>query len=158
REHGMVAPDDVQGNAVVDRLADLSRRLTNAQAQRIELEAQHKLVQGRDFEALPAVLQSALIQTLKSELARLESRQAELARIFLGGNPELQQVQAQVRTQRARLQKEIEGAVAGVETQYLAARSTEDALREELDHQQASVLDLKEISGQYVKLDQAVQA
>src|SRR5262249_45269824 len=60
--------------------------------------------------------------------------------------------------QRARMQREIESAVAGVESQYLAARNTEDALRQELDRQTDSVLNLKEISGEYVKLDQAVQA
>ena len=158
REHGIVAADDAQGNAVVERLQDLSRRLTGAQAQRIELEAQHALIQNRDYESIPAVLQNSLIQTLKADLSRLEARDAELSRIFLGGNPELQQVQAQVRQTRSRLQQEIGRTVAGVESQYLAAKNTEDALRAELDRQQATVLDLKAISGQYVKLDQAVQA
>src|SRR5215813_8849487 len=158
REHGIVAADDAQGNAVVERLGDLSRRLTNAQAQRIELEAQHQLIQGRDFESIPAVLQNALIQTLKADLSRLEAREAELDRIFLEGNPELQQVRAQLRQTRARLQQEVNRAVAGVESQYLAAKNTEDALRAELERQQGTVLDLKQISGQYVKLDQAVQA
>jgi capsular exopolysaccharide synthesis family protein len=158
REHGVVAADDAQGNSVVERLQDLSRRLTGAQAQRIELEAQHRLVQERDFESLPAVLQNSLIQTLKADLSRLEARDAELSRIFLGGNPELQQVEAQVKQTRSRLQQEIARTVGGVESQYLAAKDTEDALRAELDRQQTSVLDLKAISGQYVKLDQAVQA
>jgi polysaccharide biosynthesis transport protein len=158
REHGIVAADNAQNNAVVERLQDLSRRLTQAQALRIELEAQHQLVKSRDFESLPAVLQNGLIQTLKADLSRLESREAELSRIFLGGNPELQQVGAQVRQTRERLQKEIERTVGGVESQYLAAKGTEEALRAELERQQASVLNLEEISGQYVKLDQAVQA
>ena len=158
REHGMVAADDAQNNSVVERLQDLSRRLTNAQAQRIEFEAQHHLVQDRDFESLPAVLQNGLVQTLKADLSRLESREAELSRIFLDGNPELQQVQAQLRQTRARLQKEIERTVGGVESQYLAAKGTEDALRDELQRQQETVLNLKSVSGQYVKLDQAVQA
>jgi succinoglycan biosynthesis transport protein ExoP len=158
REHDIISPDDAQNNAVVERLGDLSRRLTNAQAQRIEYEAQHRLVQERDFESLPAVLQNSLIQTLKADLSRLEAREAELGRIFLEGNPELQQVRAQVRQTRSRLQREIERTVAGVESQYLAAKSTEDSLRDELNRQQGTVLNLKEISGQYVKLDQAVQA
>jgi capsular exopolysaccharide synthesis family protein len=158
RDHGIVAADDAQNNSIVDRLNDLSRRLTRAQAMRIELEAQHKVIQDRDFESLPAVLQNGLIQTLKADLNRLESREAELDRIFLGGNPELQQVQAQVKQTRGRLQKEIERTVGGVESQYLAAKATEDALRDELQRQQDAVLNLKEISGQYVKLDQAVQA
>ena len=158
REHDIVAADDAQNNAVIDRLQDLTRRLTNAQAQRIEFEAQHQLVQSRDYESLPAVLQNGLIQTLKAEMSRLESREAELSRIFLDGNPELQQVHAQVRQTGARLQKEIERTVGGVESQYLAAKGTEEALRAELQRQEGAVLDLKEISGQYVKLDQAVQA
>src|SRR5207244_2618924 len=158
REHGIVAADDAQGNSVVERLQDLSRRLTNAQAQRIELEAQHQLTQRRDFESIPAVLQNALIQTLKADLSRLEAREAELDRIFLEGNPELQQVRAQLKQTRGRLQGEINRTVGGVESQYLAAKSTEDALRAELERQQGTVLDLRQVSGQYVKLDQAVQA
>src|SRR5262249_59691743 len=108
REHETASPNDAQTTAVVERLGDLSRRLTNAQAQRIEFEAQHRLVQERDFESLPAVLQNSLIQTLKADLSRLEARDAELGRIFLDGNPELQQVRAQVRQTRSRLQHEIE--------------------------------------------------
>jgi capsular exopolysaccharide synthesis family protein len=158
REHNIVAADDAQGNAVVERLGDLSRRLTNAQAQRIELEAQHDLIQKRDYESLPAVIQNSLIQTLKADMSRLEARNAELSRIFLGGNPELQQVQAQVGQTRSRLQQEVNRTVSGVESQYLAAKNTEDALRAELERQQSTVLDLKQVSGQYVKLDQAVQA
>ena len=157
-EHGIVAADDAQGNAVVERLGDLSRRLTNAQAQRIELEAQHQLIQGRDYDSIPAVLQNSLIQTLKADLSRLESHEAELDRIFLDGNPELQQVHAQTRQTRARLQQEMGRTIGGVESQYLAAKNTEEALRAELERQQGTVLDLKAVSGQYVKLDQAVQA
>jgi uncharacterized protein involved in exopolysaccharide biosynthesis/Mrp family chromosome partitioning ATPase len=158
RESRLVATEEQQGNAVVDRLSDLSRRLTRAQAERIALEAQHQLIQTRDYEALPGVLQNALIQTLKADLARLESREAELGRLFLSGHPELQQVQAQVRQQRTRLQKEVERVVGGVESEYAAAQATEQALRQELDRQQDDVLDLRERSSQYVKLDQAVQA
>ena len=72
REHNIVAADDAQGNAVVERLGDLSRRLTNAQAQRIELEAQHDLIQKRDFESLPAVIQNSLIQIGDGELGGLQ--------------------------------------------------------------------------------------
>ncbi len=158
RDNNVVASDEAQGNSVMERLDDLSRRLTAAQAQRIELEAQHALIANRDYEALPAVLQNALIQSLKGDLAKLETREAELSRIFLDGNPELQQVRAQIRQQRSRMQQEIERAVAGIESQYLAAKNTEDALRDELGRQQEAVLNLREISGQYVKLDQAVQA
>jgi len=158
REHDMVVGDEPQGNADIDRLADLSRRLTRAQAQRIELEAQHQLIQKRDYEALPVVLQSTLIQTLKADLSRLEAHEAELARLFLPAAPELQQVQAQVRQQRELLQREIGRAISGVESQYLAAQATEQALRQELERQQGAVLDLKEQSGQYVQLEQAVKA
>src|SRR5262249_93053 len=105
-----------------------------------------------------AVLQNALIQTLKADLSRLEAREAALGRMSLAGNPELQQVRAQLRQTRGRLQAEINRTVGGVESQYLAARSTEEGLRAELERQEGTVVDLKQVSGQYVKLDQAVQA
>jgi polysaccharide biosynthesis transport protein len=158
RETHMVAGEEKEGNASLERFQDLARRLTAAETQRIELEAQHQLIEGREFDALPAVLQNSLVQTLKADLARLEAREAELGRLFLDGNPELQQVRAQVQQTRSRLQKEMERAVAGVRAQYLAARTTEQALRDELGRQEAQVLDLRQRGGQYAKLEQAVRA
>ena len=155
RQHNVVSLDERE-NAIVDRLTDLSRRLTEAEAARITAEADYRLVKSREYDSLPAVIQNGLVQTLKNQVTQLEIRQAELGEYFLAGNPQLQEVNSQLRQARARLDREIARVVGGIESVYLAAQAKEDSLRAEFQQQQNSVLNLKEVSGQYIKLEQAV--
>ena len=155
RTHNVVSLDERE-NAIVERLTDLGRRFTAAQASRITTEAEYRLVKNREFNSLPSVIGSGLVQSLKSEVTRLEIRQSELGEFFLAGNPQVQEVNAQVRQARSRLDREIGRIVSGIESVYLAAKDMEEAIRAEFEQQQSAVLDLKEISGQYIKLDQAV--
>lgn len=155
REHQVVSLDERE-NAIVERLTDLGRRLTGAQADRIGAEAEYQLVKSRQYDSLPAVISNALIQTLKTDVSRLETQQAELSQTFLPASPQLQEVSSQLRQTRSRLEREIGRVVGGIESVYLATKAKEDALRTEFERQQTAVLDLKAISGQYIKLDQAV--
>ncbi|MBP1689978.1 MAG: putative Protein-tyrosine kinase, partial [Deltaproteobacteria bacterium] len=160
RTHNVVSLDDKDPteNSNIERLADLARRLTAAQADRITAEAEYHLVKSRDSDSLPAVLASSTIGALKNEVSQLEVKQAELGETFLPGSPQLQEVNSKLRQARAQLEREITRAISGSESLYLAAQSREDALRTEFEGQQAAVLDLKELSGQYLKLQQAVNA
>ena len=155
REHRVVSLDEKE-NAVVERLSDLARRLTEAEADRITAESQYRLVKNREYELLPEVLQNSLIQSLKGEVSRIEIRHAELSQTFLEKSPQLAEVTSQLRQARSRLDREIARVVGGVESVYLAAKAKEDSLRTEFERQQDTVLNLKEISGQYIKLDQTV--
>jgi polysaccharide biosynthesis transport protein len=152
RENQVISLDDKE-NAIVERLSDLSRRVTEAQADRITAESDFRLVQNREYDSLPAVINNGLVNTLKSEVSRLELSQAQLSEVFLGGSPQLQEANSQLRQARARLDKEIARAVGGVESIYLAAKAREESLAAELARQQETVLDQKEVSGQYIKLD-----
>src|SRR5690349_19014021 len=49
---------DGKNAVVLDRLADLSRDLTNAEVNRIGLEAQVAIIRKHDYDSLPAVAQS----------------------------------------------------------------------------------------------------
>lgn len=155
RDHAFVSLDDSQ-NAIVERLGDLGRRLTEAQADRIAAEAEWKLVEGRDRDALPAVLTNPLVQSLKQEVSRLEVRQSELGAVFLPRSEQMREINSQLGRAQSRLRREIDRAVGGIESAYLAATAREDSLREQFQRQQDSVLDQKELSGQFMKLDQSV--
>jgi capsular exopolysaccharide synthesis family protein len=155
RQHQVVSLDEKE-NAIVERLGDLSRRVTEAQADRITAESDYRLVQNREYDSLPSVIGNPLVTTLKGEVSRLEMRQAELSEVFLDGSPQLQEVNSQLRQARARLEREIARAVGGIESIYLAAQAREQSLAAELARQQESVLDQKEISGQFIKLETAV--
>jgi succinoglycan biosynthesis transport protein ExoP len=156
RRKNRVVSVDEKENVDVDRLSDLGRRLTDAEAVRIAAEADRKMVAERDPDSLPTVLQSPVIQTLKSEVTRLDIQQAQVGETFLPGTPQMKEVNAQLSSARARLKREVDRAVAAIESTYLGAKAREDELRAQFDAQQEAVLGLKEISGEYVKLEQKV--
>ena len=158
RRTNHVVSVDEKENAVAQRLDDLARRVTDAEALRITAEADYRLMQSREYDELPTVIQSPLIQAMKQEISRLEVHQAELAQTFLPASPQMKEVDSQLKQARGRLTKEISRVVGGLESTYLAAKAKEDNLRAEYDHQQDAVLDLKDLSGQYLKLEQAVTA
>src|SRR6185369_5477706 len=134
RQHQVISLDDNE-NAIVERLRDLSRRVTEAQADRITAESDYRLVQNREYDSLPAVIQNQLVNSLKGEVSRLETQQAQVSETFLSGSPQLQEVNSQLRQAKSRLDREIARAVGGVESIYLAAKAREESLGAELGRQ-----------------------
>jgi capsular exopolysaccharide synthesis family protein len=155
RDRGIISLDD-RDNIVLDRLADLNKRLTEAEAARIDLEAQTHLIRKHEYNALPAVIDNRPIQTLKSDLARLEGELADLATTFKPGYPALDQLQIKVEQTRRRLQQEIQRTVAGVKSAYTTAKQKEDELRAKLEQQKAAALGLKDAAVDYAILAREV--
>jgi capsular exopolysaccharide synthesis family protein len=155
RNNNLISLDDRE-NAVVDQLNEISKRLTEARAARIAAEADHSIIDGRASDSLPAVIASPLVQSLKTDVSRLETKQAEVGEFFLDGSPQLRELNSQLKQARARLDRETNRIVQGIESVFLAAQQRERALQEEFDRRQSAVLDLKEVSGRYIKLEQDV--
>ena len=151
RGKGIISLDDKE-NIVVDRLADLNRRLTEAEAERIGLEAQARLIKQRDYDSLPAVIGNALIQSLKAQVVQLESEHAKLAAQFLPGYPRLAQVKAQLEETRSKLAQQINSVVEGINSAYFAASGKERALKLQMDKQKSDALALKDASVEYAIL------
>lgn len=155
QQKGILSLDDRE-NVVVGRLVDLNKLLTEAEAERIGLEAQVHLVRKRDYAALPAVLSSTLIQTLRAQLTTIEGEYASLSAQFKPGFPRLDQLKAQVEEMRRRLGSEVQKTVSGVESAYLAAGAKEGELREKMEEQKAAALNLKNASVEYAILSREV--
>jgi polysaccharide biosynthesis transport protein len=78
RQHQVISLDDNE-NSIVERLRDLSRRVTEAQADRITAESDFRLVQNREYDSLPAIINNPLVNSLKGEVSRLETQQAQIS-------------------------------------------------------------------------------
>lgn len=152
RERGIISLDDKE-NIVVDRLADLNKRLTEAEADRIGLEAQASLIKKRDYDSLPAVIANPLIQNLKSLVVQLEAEHAKLSAQFLPGYPRLAQVKAQLEEAKARLAQQIKGVVEGINSSYLGAAGKERELRGQMNKQKSDALALKDAAVEYAILE-----
>ena len=155
QDRGIISLDN-RDNIVVDRLADLNKRLTEAEADRIGLEAQTRLIRQNEYNALPAVIDNRLIQTLKIELTRLEGERTDLATKVQPGDPVLGQFQARVEQTKRRLQQEIQRTVAGIKSAYTAAKQKEDELRAKMEQQKALALGLKDAAVDYAILAREV--
>jgi succinoglycan biosynthesis transport protein ExoP len=155
RRRQIISLEDKE-NIVVERLADLNKRLTAAEADRIGLESQVRLIRKRDYDSLPDVINNALIRTLKEELARLRGEYAHLSTQFKPGYPRLDQLRAQVEETRRRLQQEVQKTVAGIESAYMAAEATEKQLGAKMAAQKAEALRLKDASVEYAILAREV--
>jgi capsular exopolysaccharide synthesis family protein len=155
REREIISLDDKE-NLVVERLADLNRRLTEAEADRIALEAQIQVIQKREFESLPAIMNSTVVQTLKQQLAQREGEFVHLSTLFKPGHPRIDQVQAQVEDARRQLRQETQRVVKGIESAYQAARARESALRNAMEKQKAATLGLKNVAVEYAILAREV--
>jgi capsular exopolysaccharide synthesis family protein len=155
REKGILSLSDKE-NIVVERLADLNRRLTDAEAERIGLEAQARLISKRAYDSLPAVINNGLIGSLKAQLVRFEGEYAHLASQFKPGYPRLAQLKAQMEETRQRLGEEIRSVVGGINSAYAAAAGKEKELRTQMDKQKAETLAQKDAAVEYAILAREV--
>jgi polysaccharide biosynthesis transport protein len=148
RGKGIISLDDKE-NIVVDRLADLNRRLTEAEAERIGLEAQARLIKSRQYDSLPAVIGNGLIQSLRGQIVQLEAEHAKLSEQYLPGYPRLAQVKAQLEESRARLGQQIKNVVEGINSAYQAAAGKERELKAQMDNQKSATFALKDAAVEY---------
>jgi len=145
-------PVNLKEDVASERLMDLSRRLTAAEAERIALEAQYQLVQRREYDGLPAVLSNPLIQKLRADYDRLEVEHALLAQKFRPTYPRLQQLTGQLAHANDLLRRETAKVVAGIEANYLAAERTAQDLTAKLEEQRRSLLDRKDAESEFLTL------
>jgi succinoglycan biosynthesis transport protein ExoP len=145
-------------NVVLDRLVDLNRRLTEARARRIELEALYHTTKHKNVQYLTQVTNNNIIQQLKTRIDNLQAEESRLSTIFQADHPRLSEVSGQIDEARRRLSAETLTIVRGVEADYQAARARETAMEGEVEHQRQAALRLKEIGAQHAFLQGEVEA
>ena len=155
RDKGIISLDDKE-NIVVERLSDLNNLLTQAEAERIGLEAQVQLLYTRSYDSLPAVMNSVPIQALREQLARLDRERVQLAVQFKEKYPGLVQLEAQIAQTRQWLKDEIYTVASGLESSYLTALARERELRKKMEEQKSTTLGLKDASVTYAILAREV--
>jgi capsular exopolysaccharide synthesis family protein len=156
RDKGIISLNDKE-NIVVERLVDLNRRLTEAEAERIGLEAHVNLIKKRDYDSLPAVLGHSLIQGLKGQVVHLDAEHAKLSAQFLPGYPRLAQLKAQLDEAKSRLAHEIKTVVEGIKSAYSASAGKERELRAQMNKQKADALALKDAGVEYAILSREAE-
>jgi polysaccharide biosynthesis transport protein len=153
RQSGLVYLDDADQvtadqsghrTTVIERLDELSKLLANAEADRIAQEAEARLVNSEQYDALPAVVQSPLVQNLKEQLAVLQGQEASLASTYTADHPKLMKAHAQTEDVSNRLRIEIRNIATATQASYLASQTKEQNLKAEMDELKVEAMKLKD--------------
>jgi polysaccharide biosynthesis transport protein len=136
--NGLVAADD-RIDYETARLNEISSQLTQIQAQTTDSQSKR---QNSKADTVAEVMQSPLINGLKSDIARLEAKLQESS-INLGKNhPQTIRNEAELASLRAQLQTETRKITSSIDTTYQVSRQREDELKKSMATQKAKVLEL----------------
>ncbi|HMM54765.1 MAG TPA: chain length determinant protein EpsF [Candidatus Desulfobacillus sp.] len=156
REKGIVAGEgrlDIE-NA---RLAELSTQLAIAQGQKADTQSRQAQTRASS-DTLPEVVQNSLIQGLRADLARQESKLKEIGAQLGENHPQYKQLQAQIDELRARVSAETSRVAGSVGTANLASRMKESELQAAIEAQKARVLELKQQYDELAVLQREVES
>ncbi len=145
-------PVDLHKDVAGARLMDLSRKLTEAEAERITLEAEYRLVQSGEANGIPSVFGNATIQRLREDYNRLELEHALLAAKWRPTYPALKQLRSQLERAKTLLDAEVGKAVEAVGARYRASAGTVERIREELEGQRKQLVERKDEEGKLLTL------
>ncbi len=139
RENEIVQLSENQ-TITVERLADLNRRLVEAETDRIRAETLYRLSREGEIDALPPVLADPQVQALNARLAELRQELAQLNVEYQPTHPRLARVREQIAEVERQLALAKRRIVANIEAEYKAAVRRERDLRAALERQRAETL------------------
>ena len=150
RSAGIVGGE--QSDHELARLNQLATRLAQVQAE--TTDAQSK--QGALGDTLPEVMDSPLVNGLKADLARLEARRQEASASLGPRHPQMERLDAEVASLRARLSAETRRVSGSVEARWHAGQQRERQLAAAMNSQRERVLAINHDRARMALLQQDV--
>jgi capsular exopolysaccharide synthesis family protein len=157
REQNIISFDDSKENTASERLAELNRALTAAEAQRIDLEAKIAPLRQKKYGAMPEIAANAFVQSLKQQRAQLEVQWTQLLSQFRPGYPQLVEIEEQIEKINERIQQEMRQVAETLETSYGAAVAKEHELRGKMEEQKRELLRVKDATVKYAILAREIE-
>lgn len=160
REQGLFATDE-RLDLETQRLTDLSRQLLEAEGLRHDAESRAAEMlrlrgAGGSLETLREATQSAAVQGIKADLARLRGTLAELGEQIGPSHPRYRRTEAQIASLQARLGQELAGIARALTENAELARAREASLRAEVDAQRKRVMGFKTVRDEMPALEREV--
>jgi polysaccharide biosynthesis transport protein len=134
------------GEIMMGRLAELSSSLTKAEERTIRLGSEFELIQKHNYDALPEVRVSPLIEQLKQQVSALSAQYASMQNRYNPGYHPLDDLKARLNDSKAMLDRQVQDIVEGIQGDYQAALAQQANLKSEIDRIKAQALALKDDS------------
>lgn len=127
-----VADVDANRDTFTEEMADLNRQLTQAQADRIQLEALLRSVKAGSPDVLPEIRNNPVVQQLSTQLAQVRAQLSQ-ARVVYGVNhPKVKELQNQANELQSQLESQKTAVLGSIRSSYAAARAREQLMDSEI--------------------------
>lgn len=156
RQAGIVSLDS-KFNLVYRQLEEINQAFSQAETERLTKEVLYQTVQEGNLESLPAVMENAFIQELRSEVLKVEAEYKKLNATFKEEYPALKTLSTQIKDLKGKIRKEEERLAESIKRDYLTTLKKEEALREKAKTQKALVMELNQKAAQYTILEREVE-
>ncbi len=157
REHGILGIDEKQ-NIVTQKLDELNRELTEAEADRIQKEARYRLIANGNAELLSNLDSSSLLAKLHAQEVDLKTQIAQ-AEVHLGlAHPHILELNNQLKQVQKASQAEVDKLAGRIKGEYLTAAQRESMLRAAMDQQKQQANTLNESAIEYTLLRRDVDS
>src|SRR5271155_4217818 len=140
---------DEKQNITTQKLADLSKAVTDAQTGLAEKQALYRMAVSGNVDSLPAAHENGVIPDLLKRRSDLDQQYADAVNLYGPNYPKVQRLSAQQREIEDDLDKARKTAVESVEQEYTTARNRVELLQQALDKQKTEANDLAEKLVQY---------
>jgi capsular exopolysaccharide synthesis family protein len=148
RQNQIWSVDD-KSNITTERLADLDKQLTEAQADTLKKQALFEYAKAGDIEAVPDVRTDVLLQDLERRRSELAVQYTEAVNQYGPNFPKVQRLQIQIKETDDQIAKENKAILLGLESDYREAKQKEELVRQALEQQKAETNDMAEKLVQY---------
>lgn len=119
-------------NTFSEQLSQLNQQLTQAQSDRIQLEALLRSVQAGSPKALPDVRNSPVVQQLSTQLAELRGQLSQTKAVYGPNHPNVKKLQDQITELQSQLNAQEAQILSSLKTSYSAARAREQLMDSEI--------------------------
>jgi polysaccharide biosynthesis transport protein len=126
---------DEKQDVTTQKLADLNRELTEAQADRINKQAVYELAKAGNYDAIPAVRESPVIQESLKRQGELSDQYTGALNQYGPKFPKVVRLQAQLNESGQLIENEKRNIGNQIEAEYRGSRQRELLLRRALDQQ-----------------------
>ncbi len=140
---------DEKQDITTQKLADLSKAVTDAQTQLAQQEANYRMAQAGDVDALAAMRGNSVVQDLLRRKSELDERYAEAVNQYGPNYPKVQLIVDQQKDIEQQLAKARQAVIDGIRQDYETARQRVELLQDEVNAQKAEANEMAEKLVQY---------
>ena len=140
---------DEKSDISSQKLADLNKQLTDAQADRINKEAVYQLAQAGNYDAISAVRESPVIQDILKQESTTSAQYTDALNQYGPKFPKVVRLQAQLKDLDQLVGREKTNIANQMEAEYHGSRQRELLLKNALDEQKTQTNQMAEKLVQY---------